>query len=537
MSSLTEVIIINISHTFRDIDNRTLVILAVLLFCFAWVLYQSGLLIIWLEDEEYGHGMMVVGLLVYLLFRNRSELLTSTSNIHAGWPGIFLTLIALLLFSLGELSGITAIQMYSIWIFAVATTFSIGGLTLFKKLLIPLCIIFLLIPLPNVIGPMLTSQLQLISSKIGVWVIRLFGGVVYLEGNVIDMGGVKLLVAEACAGLRYLFPLMSIGAIAGYLMRAPAWMRWSLFLVTIPVTIFMNSFRIGVTGLLTEAYGSSHTEGFLHFFEGWVVFVTSLLIIIGFAWLLIKSLSTDQIFSNVFSFDHLFNAKDENKNVAAIEQGEQWQKKISTNVIIGGLLIAVFVSSPLAEREESLVESKPFSLFPKMLGRWEANESRLPASVVESAAASDYYNGTFTSPEGKGINLYISYYADQKLGPAPHSPELCIPGDGWKITSNKPIKLKSKNGDAIEANRLIITKGEHKIITYYWLKQGKNIFLQQYMARINLIWFAIKENRADAALIRMVSEVGRNERIEDTDARMQEMAKDLLNVISYYVPD
>ena len=169
-----------------------------------------------------------------------------------------------------------------------------------------------------------------------------------------------------------------------------------------------------------------------------------------------------------------------------------------------------------------------------MLGKWKANEKRLPAAVIDS---SDYYNGTYTSPKGKGINLYIAYYENQKFGPAPHSPELCIPGDGWKITSITSVKLKNKKEKTIEVNRLIITKGEHKIITYYWLKQGTKTFRKQYLARMDLILFAMKENRADAALIRLVSEVGKNESEADTDARMQKMATELLDVISDYVPD
>ena len=521
------------SEILKEFSRHTLIVFAFLLFSFSWLLAQTGLLMIWLEDEEYGHGMMVLGLLIYILYRNRKLLLDK--NVSATWPGIVLSLATLAIFILGEVSGIAPVQMYSVWMFAVAAVFSIGGWRLFRKLIVPLCIIFLLIPLPNVLGPMLTSELQLISSKLGVWIIRLFGGVVFLDGNIIDMGSVKLLVAEACAGLRYLFPLMSIGAIAGYLMRAPIWMRWSLFLATIPVTIFMNSFRIGVTGLLTEAYGTSHTEGFLHFFEGWVVFIASLIILVVFAWTLTKMLPNSPLFSKVFSLDHIFEQQSERESHS--EKPQQWQRYTATKVMLASLMAAVIASSPLIEREDIRVTSKPFTMFPNMLGQWNANESRLPASVVESAAASDYYNGTFTSKEGKGINLYISYYADQKLGPAPHSPELCIPGDGWKIISNKPHILKAKNGNLIEVNRLIITKGEHKIVTYYWLKQGKKIFRQQYMARLDLIWFAIKENRADAALIRMVSEVGSNENIEETDARMQEMASELLNVISDYVPD
>ena len=517
---------INKPKLLKEFSNHSLTIFGLLFICFGWLLYNAGLLIIWLEDEEYGHGMMVVGILLYLLYQNRNKLLEPPSK---QWLGIALSLASLLMFSLGEISGIAPIQMYSIWLFAVAAALSIGGWPLFRKLIVPFGIIFLLIPLPNVLGPMLTSQLQLISSKLGVWVIRFFGGVVYLEGNVIDMGGVKLLVAEACAGLRYLFPLMSIGAIAGYLMRAPIWMRWSLFVATIPVTIFMNSFRIGVTGLLTEAYGSSHTEGFLHFFEGWVVFVASLIILIAFAWLLTKLLPDTPALTKVFSFAHVLGDNEPNT-----VQKESWHTQPSVKFMLGTLIIAVIASSSFVEREERVLVSKPFSAFPQMLGKWQANEKRLPAAIIDS---SDYYNATFNSSEVKGINLYIAYYADQKLGAAPHSPELCIPGDGWKITSNKPYKIKNKKGEATVVNRLIITKGEHTIITYYWLKQGSKTFIKQYMARLDLILFAIKENRADAALIRMVSEVGKNETMSDTDARMQEMATELLDVISEYVPD
>lgn len=430
----------------KEFSTRSLIIFGIMLFGFGWLLYQSGLLLIWLEDEEYGHGMMVVGILVYLLYRNRNKLLTIPTSTN--WIGVVISLAALLIFSLGEISGIAPIQMYSIWLFAVAATFSIGGWNLFKKLLVPLCIIFLLIPLPHILGPMLTSQLQLISSKLGVWVIRFFGGVVYLEGNVIDMGGVKLLVAEACAGLRYLFPLMSIGAIAGYLMRAPVWMRWAIFLATIPVTIFMNSFRIGVTGLLTEAYGTSHTEGFLHFFEGWVVFVASLIILVAFAWLLTKMLPESPTLAKVFSFDHIFDAK----KIASSDKNQNWQIRPAIKVMLGSLIIAVIASSPLIERENTVLVRKPFSSFPELLGKWQANESRLPATVVETAAASDYYNGTFTSPEGKGINLYISYYEDQMQGAVPHSPKICIPGDGWRITSEKPVMLKVKSGSSIQVS-------------------------------------------------------------------------------------
>ena len=45
-----------------------------------------------------------------------------------------------------------------------------------------------------------------------------------------------------------------------------------LVVMAAPLTIFMNSFRIGVIGVLVNAYGIGQAEGFLHLFEGWVIF-------------------------------------------------------------------------------------------------------------------------------------------------------------------------------------------------------------------------------------------------------------------------
>lgn len=73
-----------------------------------------------------------------------------------------------------------------------------------------------MIPLPNFLYNNLSSQLQLISSQLGVFVIRLFDISVFLQGNVIDLGVFKLQVVEACSGLRYLFPLTSFGFLCAY---------------------------------------------------------------------------------------------------------------------------------------------------------------------------------------------------------------------------------------------------------------------------------------------------------------------------------
>ena len=63
----------------------------------------------------------------------------------------------------------------------------------------------------------------------------------------------KLQVVEACSGLRYLYPLLSLGFLAAYLFHAPFWQRALVFFSAIPITIVMNSFRIGLMGVWSIA--------------------------------------------------------------------------------------------------------------------------------------------------------------------------------------------------------------------------------------------------------------------------------------------
>src|SRR5207249_6025920 len=172
-----------------------------------------------------------------------------------------------------------------------------------KLVWVPLMILFFMVPLPNFLYQGLSAQLQLLSSKLGVSVIRLCDISVFLEGNVIDLGNYKLQVAEACSGLRYLFPLMALGFIAAYFFKGALWKRAIIFLSTIPITILMNSLRIGVIGVMVEHWGRAAAEGFLHDFEGWVIFMTCTVVIVGEMWLLAKIGSNKHSLREVFGVD------------------------------------------------------------------------------------------------------------------------------------------------------------------------------------------------------------------------------------------
>jgi exosortase D (VPLPA-CTERM-specific) len=369
-----------------------------------------------------------------------------------------------------------------------------------------------------------------------VWFIRSIGGVVYLEGNVIDMGGVQLLVAEACSGLRYLFPLMSLGAIIGYMLHAPLWIRWTVFLVTIPITIILNSFRIGLTGVMAELWGMSHTEGFLHFFEGWVVFVAATLILISVVWLLLRFAMPGKSIRDVLLFDS--GAVSTRLNTLPISEIPGSANRVALAWWLAIMMIVTTASATaLAMRAEIPPVREAFGNFPVKLGDWSSREYRLPPETESVAGASEYYYGDFKSSTDGSVNLYIAYYKTQLQGQIPHSPKVCIPGGGWKIESIQTVSLKNRNGVPFEANRLVIAKGDQKQLTYYWLKQGRMMYSQELRARLDLLRSSIMENRTDGALVRIVTDIDAKNSVQVADDRLVKFSQLLLGVLPEYVPD
>ena len=225
----------------------------------------------WTVQEEYSHGFLIPFIAAWLLWTRREALLGSIGR--PSWAGPALILLAAVLHVVGKLSALWLLSQGGFIIALIGIALGVGGYPLLKVAFFPIIFLVFAIPLPYFVDGILSFQLQLISSQLGTFFIRLLQIPVFLEGNVIDLGAYKLQVVEACSGLRYLYPLMSLGFLAAYLFQAPFWQRALVFLSTIPITILMNSLRIGIVGVLVNFWGPQDADGFLHMFEGWIIFL------------------------------------------------------------------------------------------------------------------------------------------------------------------------------------------------------------------------------------------------------------------------
>jgi exosortase D (VPLPA-CTERM-specific) len=484
----------------------------------------------WQTREEYGHGYIIPFITLFLIWQKSDQL--EKIKFNGSWLGVLLAAFGIFLYYAGELSSLYTVIQYAFLIALYGTFLAAMGGKAFRIILVPLLILIFMIPLPNFIFNNLSSQLQLISSEIGVAFIRLFDISVYLEGNVIDLGQMKLQVVEACSGLNYLFPLMTLGFIAAYFFTGELWKKAIIFLTTIPITILMNSLRIGAIGITVEYWGPEMAEGVLHDFEGWVVFMGCIGILI-IEMLILSSIGKTRLpLREAFGLD--FPAP-------TPKDAEITYRKIPRPFIASLVILSLAALSSVAmpDRTEIEPERKQYVLFPVQLEGWDGKRGYLEQIYIDALKFDDYIMNDYMSAQGKTVNFYSAYYASQRKGASAHSPRSCIPGGGWRITSfeTQPVSGVNVSGQPLVVNRLVIAKGEVKQLVYYWFQQRGRIITNEYMVKWYLFQDALTRNRTDGAMMRLTTLVDQNDSLEEADKRLSDFAAKISPLVTEYAPD
>lgn len=477
----------------------------------------------WEKQEEYSHGYMLPFITLYFIWQRKH--IIQRSEFSPSWAGFGIVLLALAVFLVGEISALYILIQYALIAVLMGFALSIMGWPAIKPVIVPILLLIFAIPLPYFLEASLSANLQLLSSKLGVSFIRWCQIPVYLEGNIIDLGSYKLQVVEACSGLRYLFPLMSLGFICAYMYNTVFWKRALVFLSTIPITLFMNSFRIGMIGVLVDNWGASMAEGFLHDFEGWVVFMACLGILIAEMLLLSRLGADHRPFAEVFGLT---------VDQAVNDMAEAKARPLSRPffAIIASLVLATVTVFSIDKRAEVFPERKSFPIFPMQLSDWQGQQNSMEDTVINKLGLSDYILADFKQVQGAPVNLYAAYYASQRKGVSPHSPRVCIPGGGWQIAD-----IERRDLGLLAVNRIVIKKGDMTQLVYYWFQQRGRNLANEYLMKWYLFKDALLLNRTDGALVRLTTMVNPGESIDIADRRLQGFAKEVLPVLPEYIPN
>ena len=231
------------------------------------------LLLDWWNDPDAAHGLLLAPLAVWLAWRK--GLIDRSEAVPRPILGLVILVAAVALRYASSLAAELFTMRMSMLGAIVGVIVAVRGLRQLRAWWLPATLVVLSVPLPAVIMGTLALPLQLTASRMGAALLEWRQVPVLLAGNVIHIPGHSLFVTEACSGLRSLSALLALGVLQGGLwLRLPV-ARVLLVLITLPVAMAVNGVRVFLTGFLVFFVGPELGEGFMHYTEGWILFVFS----------------------------------------------------------------------------------------------------------------------------------------------------------------------------------------------------------------------------------------------------------------------
>jgi EpsI family protein len=207
-------------------------------------------------------------------------------------------------------------------------------------------------------------------------------------------------------------------------------------------------------------------------------------------------------------------------------------------LLLNLMLAAQAIGFYSVSRQEDTVEPiSALSETPHRLGEWHTRQNiELDPESQKILHPDDYVMRTYERrPDRLNANVFIAYFRSQRTGHAPHSPQNCLPGNGWAPERKEVISVPV--GDhSISVNRIVVAKGEQRTVVVYWYQTPTGVVANEYRARIQLVLDSIRHNRSDTALVRVELPFMLDGTLESENAAM-ELLRDVHNAVQQYIPN
>lgn len=178
------------------------------------------------------------------------------------------------------------------------------------------------------------------------------------------------------------------------------------------------------------------------------------------------------------------------------------------------VLLAQFAGLFAVSRREAVPGVQPLENFPITFGSWMMVQQGIVGKDVESVLRADDTLARIYGDQSQNrvASLFVAYFKSQRAGQAPHSPKNCLPGAGWAPSESQIIPVTIPGmAEPVYVNRYVVAKGDEKSVVLYWYQSRNRVVASEYRAKLYLVADAIRYNRTDTALVRIVVPVLQND--------------------------
>ncbi len=189
-------------------------------------------------------------------------------------------------------------------------------------------------------------------------------------------------------------------------------------------------------------------------------------------------------------------------------------------------------------RNEVFPTRPPLQSFPQQLGVWTGIDLPIDKESLEILGPGDFLLRDYAPQVGTepAVNLYIAYFPTQRAGDTIHSPKNCLPGAGWLPVENDRVSLSLPGHVPFPVNRYIVANGDSRLLVLYWYWAHDRGVASEYWAKYYLVADAIRMNRSDGALVRIMASMNPGETSDAAQQRVMPFAGQIVSLLDDYVP-
>ena len=229
----------------------------------------------------YAHALFVPFFVAIMIARNRERL--AELPWRPSWLGAPLIVVAMVFLMAAQRGDVTVVKSLSFVLMMLGSSLMLIGKSWTRALLFPLLFVVMMMPLiPDQLINQIAFPIQMLSAHIATFLLNAVTLHSVQQGTMIQMESYKMAVELPCSGFKTLVSLLTFCAAFAYLVEGALWKRWTLFLTTIPLSLFINALRITMIGVCGEIVSSKAAATF-HDYSGFIVLILAFLFLFNFA--------------------------------------------------------------------------------------------------------------------------------------------------------------------------------------------------------------------------------------------------------------
>ncbi len=184
--------------------------------------------------------------------------------------------------------------------------------------------------------------------------------------------------------------------------------------------------------------------------------------------------------------------------------------------------------------------SEPVSAMPTHIGPWSSHDEPIDDQVLQILGKGEFLNRIYdvqnASPAVPPVGLFIGYFPTQRTGQTIHSPQHCLPGAGWTFESSRYTTMQASDGKDYQVGEYVIGNGEARQFVLYWYQAHGRSVANEYVSKAYLIADAIRMNRTDGALVRVITPIVGSEPVSAARDRALGFARQMATQLPRIIP-